>query len=376
MSKTVYLDNAATTPLTPGVKKVLFETADQIYGNPSSMHSEGRKARIAVEDARKRIAAHFNCSIGEIFFTSGGTESNNTVLFRSPVDLGIERIITSPVEHPCVLETVKHLTNVEVAMVRTDEAGRCDLDHLKALLQSGPKTLVSLMYINNEIGSINPIAEIGQLCKDHYALFHSDTVQAVGYYPLDLAELDVQFISGSAHKFHGPKGIGFLYISNDVRLQPLLWGGSQERNMRSGTENVPYIQAMAQAMDEAYADLESRKKHIQALRAYAVDSIQDQCPEVRILNADGHLSHYKILNIALPLNERSSLALMNMDIAGVCVSAGSACSSGAEKGSHVFDYLFPGQDLKLIRMSFSHLNTMEEVDRAVSALRTITKVSS
>jgi cysteine desulfurase len=376
MSKTVYLDNAATTPLTPGVKKVLFETADQIYGNPSSMHSEGRKARIAVEDARKRIAGHFNCSIGEIFFTSGGTESNNTVLFRSPVDLGIERIITSPVEHPCVLETVKHLTNVEVAMVRTDEAGRCDLGHLEELLKAGPKTLVSLMYINNEIGSINPIAQIGQLCKDHNALFHSDTVQAVGYYPLDLAALDVQFISGSAHKFHGPKGIGFLYISNDVRLQPLLWGGSQERNMRSGTENVPYIQAMAQAMDEAYADLESRKKHIQALRAYAVDSIQDQCPEVRILNADGHLSHYKILNIALPLNERSSLALMNMDIAGVCVSAGSACSSGAEKGSHVFDHLFPGQDLKLIRMSFSHLNTMEEIDRAVSALRTITKVSS
>jgi len=370
MSTFVYLDNAASTPMTTKVKEVLLQHIEESYGNPSSMHAAGRKARIAVESARKTIANCLNCSIGEIFFTSCGTESNNTVIKRSIQDLGIERIITSPIEHPCIVETVKS-TDIPGEFVNVDSDGRADLIHLATLLQDGKKTLVTLMHANNEVGSINDIEKIGLLCEEYGAYFHSDTVQTVGYYPIDLQKLKVHFISGSAHKFHGPKGIGFLYINSDVQIKPMIYGGYQERNMRAGTENTPYIQAMATALEESYENLDRTSQYISDLRAYAVAQIQEHCPEFGILNPDGQDTHYKILNVALPLNERSSLALMNMDIAGICVSAGSACSSGAEKGSHVFDHLFPDQDLKLIRLSFSQFNTKEEIDLAVRAFKHI-----
>lgn len=372
MRPVVYLDNAATTPMTERVKKVLFHHVEHTFGNPSSMHVHGREARIAIEDARKRIAQHFQCSIGEIFFTSGGTESNNTILQGCVHDLNVRTIITSRLEHPCVLEKIHDFgPDVKVEYVNFDPQGRAELEHLEALLKENKNSLVSLMHANNEMGSLNDLQAIGILCRKYGALFHSDTVQTAGYYRLNVNDLNIDFLSGSAHKFHGPKGVGFMFIRSDHTIQPLLFGGHQERNMRSGTENTPYIQAMAEALDEAYENLEEGRNHISNLRAYTVAQLQKECPEIQIMNPEGVQSHYKILNIALPLTERSSLALMNMDIGGICVSAGSACSSGAEKGSHVFDALFPGQDLKLIRLSFSKFNTKEDIDRAVKALKSI-----
>lgn len=369
----VYLDNAASTRMTPKVLEILTEHLKDNFGNPSSMHAAGRKARIAIEEARRIMSQSLNCSLGEIFFTSGGTEANNTILERSVTDLGVQRIITSKVEHPCVLEKLHSISpsTLQLEYVQIDDEGRANLEDLERLLQEGPKTLVSLMHANNEIGSLNDIAQIAILCKNHDALFHSDTTQTVGYYAIDLQEIHVDFISGSAHKFHGPKGIGFMFIRDDHQIKPLLYGGHQERNMRAGTENTPYIKAMAVALEECLSGLDEMESYIAGLRAYAVEEIKKHCPNIEVLNGDGKDSHYKILNIALPLTERSSLALMNLDIAGICVSAGSACSSGAEKGSHVFDELFPGKDLKLIRLSFSKFNSREDIDQAVSALKKI-----
>lgn len=341
------------------------------YGNPSSLHREGRNSRMVIEESRRNIAKLLNCSIGEIFFTSCGTESNNTVINGAVRDLGVERIITSPLEHPCVLEAIKAQgRSVDVHFVQLNEIGQADLNSLEGLLDSKRKTLVSLMHVNNEIGTVNDIRAIGELCKRYGALFHSDTVQGLGFYTYDLSDLPVDFISASAHKFHGPKGIGLLYINDEISIKPLLWGGHQERNMRAGTENVAYIAGIGKALSLAYDELDTRKAHIMHLRQHLIDQLSG-LDDVRVVNPSAELNHYKIVNIAVPLNDKTTLAIPNLDIAGFAVSGGSACSSGAETTSHVYDALFPNEELKLIRVSFSHFNKTEEVDLFCKVLKDV-----
>lgn len=343
------------------------------YGNPSSLHREGRIGRTAIEDARRKIATELNASIGEIFFTSGGTESNNMAIKAAVRDLGVKRIISSKIEHPCVLNTLASLNDdVKVDYVRPESDGRVDPGQVSRMLEtSDDKTLVSIMHVNNEIGSINDIAAIGEICKLHGAIFHSDTVQGIGYFNYDLNALNIHFLSASAHKFHGPKGIGFIYINSDVMIKPLIHGGHQERNMRAGTENIPYITGLSKAFELSYKELELRKEHISGLRAYAVSLLKQNIPQARIINPDGDNAHYKILNIAIPWTEKSNLAILNLDMAGIAVSGGSACSSGAETDSHVFKVLFPDDEIKMIRMSMSHLNTRKEIEHFVSSLKKV-----
>lgn len=354
----------------PEVCDVIDDALRFAYGNPSSLHREGRMSRTLVEDARKSIAHHFNASIGEIFFTSGGTEANNTVIKSAVQDLGVQRIISSPVEHPCVLKVLESLEGrVVVEFVKLHTNGRADLEDLRNRLAEGPKTLVSLMHINNEIGTINPIAEIGEICREKDALFHTDTVQGIGYYRYDLNALNINYLSASAHKFHGPKGVGFLYMDLDHPVKPLIHGGQQERNLRAGTENIPYIAGMARALDLAYSKLEDNRKVMQDLRQLMKRRMSEELPEVRIVNMEDEGNHYKIMNLAVPLTPKSELAILNMDMAGFAISGGSACSSGAETQSHVYDSLFPGEDIKMLRISFSHLNRTDEVEDFVQALK-------
>ena len=370
----IYFDNAASTPLLPEVIEAIQQTLKDHYGNPSSIHQEGRSGRVIIEQARKTIAEGINASIGEIFFTSGGSESNNTALLRSVDDLDIQRIISYNLEHPCVLNTLTYLSSkgVQIDMVDIERNGRINLDHLRELLtQNEKKTMVSLMHVNNELGIVNPLAKIADLCKEHQAILHSDTVQSVGYYELDVQATPISFMSASAHKFHGPKGIGFLYINSENQINPLIRGGSQERNMRAGTENVAYIAGMAKAFELAKAEMKERRSHIEKLKSYFIKELKLKAPEIEILNENATDIHYKIVNIRLPESEKSELALFNLDIAGIAVSGGSACSSGAEKASHVFRTLFPDSNQKLLRISFSHLNTLTEVEEVIKVLGSI-----
>ena len=368
----IYFDNAATTPLLPQVRDVITHHLEHSFGNPSSLHREGRLSRTVVEEARRKIAGHLNASIGEIFFTSCGTESNNTILIGAVEDLGIRRIVSSRVEHPCVLRVLERLSGrIDIKYVKLDDVGRADQEDLERLLKDDAHTLVSLMHVNNETGAVNDIETIGNLCRASGALFHTDTVQGIGYFPYDLTTLNIDFMSASAHKFHGPKGVGFLYIRADHAVSPFLLGGGQERNMRAGTENIAYIAGMSTALELAYKEFEERKSHITHLRQYLVDKLQAISSSIEIINPSGAQGHYKILVMTLPLNEKTTLAIPNLDIAGIAVSGGSACSSGAEKGSHVFDSLYPGLDKKTIRVSFSHLNTTDEVDILADKLKTI-----
>ncbi|MDX1684666.1 MAG: cysteine desulfurase family protein [Saprospiraceae bacterium] len=368
----VYFDNAASTPVLPEVKEVIQSTLSEAYGNPSSLHREGRIGRTIIEDARKNIAHLLNASIGEIFFTSGGTESNNTAIKGAVRDLAIKRIISSPIEHPCVMEVLRSLEpDVKIEYVKLDAMGKADLDDLERRIKNGSRPLVSLMHINNEIGTINNIKLIGDLCQQNDALFHTDTVQGIGYFKYDLNDLNVNFLSASAHKFHGPKGVGVLYMNSGSTVGPLIHGGQQERKVRAGTENIPYIAGMSIALTLAYDNLLQRRNHISSLRESLIERLKNVIPEVKIVNPSPVDCHYKIINLAVPLTEKSSMAIPNLDIMGFAVSGGSACSSGAETDSHVYDTLFPGEELKLLRLSFSHDNTEEEIYAFVDALKKI-----
>ncbi|MEO7176584.1 MAG: cysteine desulfurase family protein [Saprospiraceae bacterium] len=373
--KRIYLDNAATTAIHPEVQEVMIRALQEDFGNPSSIHAEGRKVRAHIEAARKTVARYLNASIGEIFFTSGGTESNNTALKCAVRDLGIKRIISSSIEHHCVLHTLEHLHNnygTEIVFLDVDHRGRLDLNHLSALLQvSDSKTLVSIMHANNEIGTLNDIEQIAEICKEFDALFHSDTVQTIGHFPIDLQKTPVHFISGAAHKFEGPKGVGFLYINNACQIKPFIDGGSQERNMRGGTENVYGILGLAKALSITYDNRETHQAHIESLRKYLMQSILDNFENVQI-NGDYDGKYlYTVLNVSFPPSDKSELLLFNLDIAGISVSGGSACSSGADKGSHVIDAIGVAADRKNIRFSFSHHNTMEEMDFVMEKLKAI-----
>lgn len=373
MTDRIYLDNAATTPLDPAVIAAMTAVMQQNYGNPSSIHAEGREARTLIEKARRSVAQHINASIGEIFFTSCGTEANNMALKNAVRDLGVRRIISSATEHHCVLHSLDAIAQgkeeVEIVHVRANEKGSPDLEHLGELLaDQSAKTLVSLMHANNEIGSMVDLDRVGAMCQEAGAYFHSDTVQTLGFYPIDVSATPISFLSGSAHKFHGPKGIGFIYINADNIIKPYLDGGAQERNMRGGTENTYGIVGLAAALDLCYSELDERKAHIKGLQQYLKSKLEEHYPVVAF-NGDPDDGHYKLLNLRLPATAKTDLLLFNMDIAGISVSGGSACSSGTDTGSHVLRALHGDEDEAVnIRVSFSHRNTKEEVDRFLAVI--------
>ena len=370
----IFLDNAATTPLDPEVLAAMTEVMAGTYGNPSSIHAEGRKARSLIEAARKTVARVLNCSIGEIFFTSGGTEANNMALKNAVRDLGVRRIISSPLEHHCVLhslDAIRATGAARVDMVATDGLGHVDLDDLRRRLRTGQETtMVSLMHANNEIGNLLPLEEVATICAEAGVLFHCDTVQTMGYYPIDLSATRVSFLSGSAHKFYGPKGVGFVYVNNDNIIKPYLDGGAQERNMRGGTENIYGIVGLAAALDKAEAEREQRMAGMREVKDYFVQQLRAAFPEVQF-NGDPDRGHAKVLSVSFPASPKGDLLLMNLDLNGISASGGSACSSGIDVGSHVVGHLHPDSPRHTVRFSFSHHNTRAEVDEVVRRLATM-----
>ncbi len=369
----IYFDHAATTPLAAEVREHICKLMETCQGNPSSIHAEGRKARSIVEQARKTVAHHLGASIGEIFFTSGGTESNNMVLKNAVRDLGIKRIISSPLEHHSVMHSLQRLEGegTEVIRLHPDEKGRLDLEALRRLLAAGDEpTLVSLMHVNNEIGNLLDLKTVSEICSEYGALFHSDTVQSIGRYPINLADLKVGFLSGSAHKFHGPKGVGFVYINSENIIGPLLDGGAQERNMRGSTENVYGIAGLALALQRAFEEMDERRRQIESVKNRLKQRLLKEFDDLRV-EGDEENSHYTILSVSFPPSEKSDLLLMLLDIEGVSASGGSACSSGVEQGSHVLEAIRADEKRKMVRFSFSHLNTVEEADRVVEILHKI-----
>ena len=369
----IYFDNAATTSLDPQVLEAMMPFLTEKFGNPSSIYSYGRESRMAIEQARKSVAKILGAKPAEIFFTSGGTESSNTILHAAVYDLGCKHIISSPIEHHATLHTVEHLSktaNVKLSWVTILPNGHIDLTHLEQLLDSHPeKTIVSIMHANNEIGNMIDINAVGNICKKHNAFFHSDTVQTVGHFPFKLSETPVDFITGAGHKFHGPKGVGILYINENIKINPLVHGGAQERNMRAGTENLYGIVGFAKALELATENHEKDSAHINGLRKYMHDLLIEQIPGVSFNGDTFGSSLYTLLSVNFPKNEKSEMMLFNLDIHHICASGGSACSSGAQQGSHVINALNKGADIATIRFSFSKNNTTKEIDQVVATLK-------
>lgn len=369
----IYLDNAATTALDPRVLEAMLPHMNTLFGNPSSIHSHGREARTAVEYARKTLAKLLHCSPSEIFFTSGATEADNMVLTGSIFSLNIKHIITSPIEHHAVLHTAEWLKKkgfAEVHLVKLDANGHVDLVHLEALLKHYPHSLVSLMHGNNEIGNMTDLYKVSALCRIHGALFHADTVQTVGLYPIDLQKLDIDFIVGSAHKFHGPKGVGFVYINAKNKLESLLHGGAQERNMRGGTENVAGIVGLAKALELAYSEMEEKRQSIGHLKKILIQQLRDQIPDL-LFNADCLSEEHSlchVVSISTPKHEVNEMVLFNLDIEKISISGGSACASGATTGSHVLNEIGIDPERGAIRFSLSKYTTEEEITRTVQVL--------
>lgn len=374
----IYLDNAATTPMDPEVIDTMVTYMRQHHGNPSSIHAFGREVRAGIEKARKQVAGLLNVTPAEIFFTSGGTEANNTALYCSVRDLGVTHIISSVIEHHAVTHTVEKLEQegrVRVSWVKLDEKGHVDLADLERLLQSGDKTLVSLMHANNEIGNLLPIEKVAALCQQYGAFFHCDTVQTMGHFPLDLKSIPVHFVTCAAHKFHGPKGVGFLYIRHDVKIHPFIFGGAQERNMRGGTENVYGIIGLAKALEISCKEMEGHHKHVEGLKQYMAEKLNASIPGIRFNGDCMGDSLYTVLNVAFPASEHGEMLLFNLDIAGIACSGGSACSSGSNSGSHVLKALYGNDARPSVRFSFSKYTTREEVDYTVEKLRELYAVS-
>jgi cysteine desulfurase len=369
----IYFDNAATTALDKEVLEAMLPYMTTHFGNPSSIYSYGRESRLAIESARKTVAKLLNAHPGEIFFTSGGTESNNTAILSAIRDLGCEHIITSPIEHHAVLHTVEHYDcgdSVTSSYVKLNASGHVDLDDLEEQLASAEKRcLVTLMHANNEIGNILDIDAVGNLCKRYNAIFHSDCVQTVGHYPLDLRKTPVHFISGAGHKFHGPKGVGILYINDNIKIKPFIYGGGQERNMRAGTENLYGIVGFAKALELAMANFEKDSQYIQSLKSYMVEQLRKHIKGVQFNGDQEGRCLYTVLSAAFPKTEKSEMILFNLDINNICVSGGSACSSGADVGSHVIRAINNNPNLVTVRFSFSKHNSTEEVDAVVAKVR-------
>jgi len=374
----VYLDSAATTQMRDEVIHRMITVMKENYGNPSSIHSYGRSSKSLIENARKTVANFLNVTASEIVFTSGGTEADNLALNSAVRDLNVKRIITSPIEHHAVLYTVNQLQDcfdVEVVHVNITKTGDVDLKHLEELLQdSDKKTLVSLMHVNNEVGNILDINKVGQLCKEHKALFHCDTVQSVGHFNLDFGTIPVDFTAVSAHKFHGPKGVGFAFIRKHSNLKPLIFGGEQERGHRAGTESVHNIVGLEEALKLAHKDMEEERKYITSIKSYFIERLEEEIPRVKFNGncKDLDKSTYTLINVCLPVSaEKALMLLFQLDLKGIACSKGSACQSGSDKGSHVLNAFLEEEDLKKpsLRFSFSRYNTKEEIDYVVQTLK-------
>ncbi len=369
----IYFDNAATTALDPQVLEAMMPFLTEKFGNPSSIYSYGREGRLAIETARKTVAKILNAHPAEIFFTSGGTESTNTAIHAAVRDLGCRHIISSSIEHHATLHTIEHLHKkgeAALSYVKLLPDGHVDLDDLKELLsKSTEKCLVTLMHANNEIGNILDIHAVGNLCKQFGAIFHSDTVQTVGHFPFDLRNTPVHFINGAAHKFHGPKGVGILYINENVKINPYIHGGSQERNMRAGTENIYGIVGFAKALELATKNHEKDSAYINDIRMYMMQQLQEHIGNISFNGDVTGKSLYTVLNVAIPKTEKSEMILFNLDINNICASGGSACTSGADQGSHVIRSIKNNPNEIAIRFSFSTHNTKEEVDVVVEKLK-------
>lgn len=371
----IYFDNAATTSLDPEVLSAMMPFLTEKFGNPSSIYSYGRENRLAVETARKTIASILNAHPSEIFFTSGGTESNNTSICGAVRDLGCTRIISSKIEHHAVSHTIEHyhksgLARAEYVPLLPD--GHLDMLALENMLSSSTETtLVSLMHANNEIGVMLDMEKVGELCKKYNAYFHSDTVQTVGHYPIDLKKIHVHFVTAAAHKFHGPKGIGMLYINRDVQIKPFLFGGGQERNMRAGTENIYGIVGLSKALELAAQRYEKDGKDIIALKEYMRNKLSQEIGGVTFNGDSGDNGLYTVLSVNFPSSEKTDMMLFNLDINNICASSGSACSSGADAGSHVLNEIPSAKGMQTIRFSFCRHNNREEVDQVLQVLKQI-----
>ena len=376
----IYLDNAATTPIDKAVIEAMLPMMEMNFGNPSSIHGHGREVRSAVERARKTIATLLNASPAEITFTSGGTEADNMAIVRSIEKFEITHAITSPLEHHAVLHTLEYLAKkgkIKLNFVDLDSKGHIDLNHLEELLRDNPKTLVSLMHGNNEVGNLLDMTTVGQLCEDYGAIFHSDTVQTMGHYRHDLQQMKIDFLVGAAHKFHGPKGVGFLYINSKNKIQPLIHGGSQESNMRGGTENVYGIIGMAKALEIAYSGMDEHRHHIEGLKQRMITKLRQNIEDIQFNGDSDNLekSLYTVLNVGFPPSNEGDMFIFNLDINKISVSGGSACTSGSDIGSHVLTALNASLDRPSVRFSFSKYNTIEEIDFVVDKLVELVKVT-
>ncbi len=371
----MYLDNAATTPVDEEVLRTMYKVMEEHFGNPSSIHAHGREARTIIEKARKTVAGLLNASPSEFFFTSGGTEADNMAIRSAITDHKISHAITSPIEHHAVVHTLEALEKsgqIRLSFVNTDDRGNVDMQHLEGLLQTGEHSFVSLMHANNELGTLTDIETVGELCEMHNAIYHCDTVQTMGHYRHDLSRLKVHFLVCSAHKLHGPKGAGFLYVSPHIRINPMIFGGSQERNMRGGTENIYGIAGLARALEIAYEHMDEHREYIQGLKSYMMQALLEQVPGISFNGeTDADKSLYTILNVSFPPMDMADMLLFSLDIAGVSASGGSACSSGTNIGSHVLNAINTDPARPAVRFSFSKFNTREEIDFAVGKIAEI-----
>ena len=374
MIEKIYLDNAATTRVDPNVVVVMTDCLRKNYGNPSSIHSFGRKSRALIESSRRKIAKLINASPSEIFFTSGGTEADNMAIRGAVRDAGVKNVITSKIEHPAVLNTVINLekqNKISLHYVDLKESGEINLSHLESLLKNQKKCLVSLMHANNEIGNLLSIEDVSDLCKKYNALFHCDTVQTIAHLPIDVKKTPLDFLVCSAHKFHGPKGVGFLYVNNKINITPLIHGGSQEKNMRGGTEYVYGIVGLAKAMEIAFSKMTLHHEHILKLKRHMISRLNDLIPEITFNGLSSNISKslYTVLSISIPKFRNSDLLLFNLDLFGIACSGGSACSSGSSKLSHVISEVNKNNDYVVVRFSFCKYNTLQEIDYVVEKLR-------
>ena len=369
----IYLDNAATTPMDEAVLEAMLPLMREQFGNPSSIHWHGRQVKSALEKARKKVAELLNAAPAEIFFTSGGTEADNTAIRNSIEAFGLTHAISARTEHHAVTHTLEFLEKqgkIKLSWVELDDKGHVQLDHLKQLLAENPRSLVSLMHGNNEIGNLLDLQQVADLCAEYNAIFHSDTVQTMGHYRHDLQQIKANFIVGAGHKFHGPKGVGFLYISSQSKIHPFIHGGSQERNMRGGTENIYGIIGIAKALEIAYTGMDEHRHHIEQLKRRMIAQLQERIEGVRFNGDSANLerSLYTVLNVSLPPSNDGDMLLFNLDIAKISASGGSACSSGSDVGSHVLNALNVDPRRANVRFSFSKYNTADEIDHVVNVL--------
>lgn len=371
----VYLDNAATTPVAPEVVAAMIPVLTEGFGNPSSSHSFGRTTKALIETARRSIAKQLNCQSSEIIFTSGGTEADNMALTSAVIQCGVTHIITSEIEHKAVISTAEVLAEqrgIRVSYVKLDSDGTVDLADLEQLLQGPEKKMVSLMHANNEIATLLPLKKVSEMCRKYGAYFHSDTVQTMGHYRFDLQELDIDFITCAAHKFHGPKGIGFLYVNKKTKAEALIHGGAQERGLRGGTENVHGVVGLAKAMDLAYDDVQGHQDYVQGLKSYMISELRDMFDDIEFHgDIRPETSLYTVLNVCFPKTDKAGMLLFTLDLKGIAVSGGSACSSGAAIGSHVLTGIGADMTRPNVRFSFSRYTTKAEIDFALEQIRVV-----